>query len=238
MNRLVQEKAESSASSTRTYVDESNRSRIYLQKELQQVGIAKEVIEKNRPYFAAWLAAAITENKSPDPTIDELWKGPFEEETSRTCLFCDSDEHESRRCQSLDVFDSNPPPSCPDPVPIPGIRASSTHSRPPGSSIRGGSATMPFRSKSSFASTFGMESSIASGFSPAPGVQFAPSLAHLESTSSIDSDSIHDQTRSRDGSVVTTKSDSGKRRSIRSIVSNKFERLGSSAPSVNHGLSF
>lgn len=234
MNRLVLEKAENSTT-IRTTDDDMNGSRIYLQKELEQVGIAKEVIEKNRPYFVKWLAAAITENRSPDPTLDKMWKGPFEEAIG-TCIYCDSDEHQSKQCECLDVFDPKPPPSQPEPMPIPCRGAPSTHSQSSGSSIRRGSATLPYKSKTGFASSFGMETNTVYGFSPASGMQFAPPPAPPKSISSVDSNSIHDQTRSRNGSVAT-EPDGRKRRGFRSSISSRFGKLGSSAPSVYHGLS-
>ncbi|KAI9878883.1 MAG: hypothetical protein M1830_010239 [Pleopsidium flavum] len=72
-----------------------------LAKDLEDVGIPREVVAKNRRFFAAWLAEAIlkqTPEKEQTTLLDRLWTDPDTatcEEDNHRCNFCNSDDHDT-----------------------------------------------------------------------------------------------------------------------------------------------
>ncbi len=73
-----------------------------LANDLEDIGIPREVIAKNRRFFAAWLAEAIlkqTPEQEQPALLDRLWKDTntqhCEEEDGHRCNFCNSNDHDT-----------------------------------------------------------------------------------------------------------------------------------------------
>jgi hypothetical protein len=212
--------------------DDASWSRLH--QELEDIGIASEVIARNRRYFVAWIAAAISENDTPDKKLDQLWNSPIEGETQQQCVICGRNDHDAEACPQMEVFDTKRVPAAPLVMPEEhdkvGITLSpSFNSYSQRAATLSGSTSSARRRKISL-SGFGMDTNISAGPGPGSGPQLPvyrprPSSVSTGSSSSRASRKFsHDSSDTNDGAVPE------RPRGLRTRFTNKLSTFGSSSP--------
>jgi hypothetical protein len=228
LNRLIEVRSEGSVISTqdvKAINKDNEQTWSHIQKELEETGIAREVIDRNRRYFVAWIASAIENNEKADANLDGLGENPLEGD-SKPYPLCGKKEHNSQRGHHMNLFDTKNGPSSSsvpeDKGSPPPIYATfdTRHQHP--------CLIRPSRRKTRWVSAFGMSASLTEGFA----VGFGLRLPEPFQMSSSSTGSSYPHPRAINSGYITPTLEPRRGLNLMSRMSSKVLDLGSPSPRV------
>jgi hypothetical protein len=214
-----------------------------LHQELEDIGFASEVIARNRKYFVAWIAAAISEKDPPDKKSEPVWNSPIEEET-RQCLFCRHNDHDAKACPQMEVFDTNRVPTAPLAIPEhdkvdinPSSPFDSYSQRPP--TLRGSTRSDKRRTFSVTGRTFsltdfGTDSNASVGVGPGCGPQ-VPLHRPPRRPSSVSTGSSSSRASGASSQHSSDTNDRARRPGLGARFSSRLSKFGSDSSNLELG---
>jgi hypothetical protein len=217
LNKLIEVRSEGSVISTQNMeaINKDNEQTwSHIQKELEETGIARDVIDRNRRYFVAWIASAIENNEKAESDFDGHWESLLERNSKRYPFRGkkDNNSQQGPHVNSLDAKNGHPSPTVPEDYVSPPRYATfdTQHQRP--------CSTTSSRRKTRWVSAFGMSTSLTEGFA----VGFGP---RLPEPFRMSSSSTYSSSRTMNSGSIIPDPEPRRRLNLMSRISSKVSYL-------------